>query len=267
MTDLSSVLFVNTRPTDRAVALSDLLEREGCRVFELPLLELRQCEYSPALEGLFHTLNDVQCIVVVSPTAVTTGMQYLKESGLFLEKLQHVQWIAVGQTTADCLAEYGIQAHVPKVETSEGMLSLPIFTEQNNLKKIAFWRGEGGRQFMMQHCIAQQIEVLNFVLYTRALPETSWNHFKKISSELAKTETYEQRWVCISSEASWKNWKLLCGDLNIFKQMNYLVLGPRLNEILQLDRKEQQLCFKIMQVEQLNPKVILRTLVEYKSKS
>jgi uroporphyrinogen-III synthase len=37
--------------------------------------------------------------------------------------LKHIQWIAVGQATANRLHEYGIEAHVPDVETSEGMLT------------------------------------------------------------------------------------------------------------------------------------------------
>ncbi len=70
------------------------------------------------LDILFQRLPEVQCIVVVSPTAVSIGMQYLQQSGVLLAQLQHIQWIAVGKTTADCLAEYGIDALIPEVETS-----------------------------------------------------------------------------------------------------------------------------------------------------
>ncbi|MFX4774272.1 uroporphyrinogen-III synthase, partial [Acinetobacter baumannii] len=78
------------------------------------------------LDQLYQQLSGAQAIVVVSPTAVDVGMQYLKQSGLKLDDLKHIQWIAVGQATAHRLYEYGVEAHVPDVETSEGMLNLPI---------------------------------------------------------------------------------------------------------------------------------------------
>lgn len=264
----SSILFVNTRPADRAKPLTNLLEKEGCQVLELPLLELKACTFSPELESLFHDLVSVQSIVVVSPTAVKIGMQYLQKSGISLDQLQHVQWIAVGQTTANCLMGYGVNAHVPEVETSEGMLSLPFFTEQKGIKKIAFWRGEGGRQFMMQSCLERHIEVLNIILYARALPTSSLNLFKKMLPQLILQEQGVQKWVCISSEASWKHWKLLCEEASdVLNRMHYLVLGTRLNGILQSDRKHLDLCFKITQIEHLSPKVISHALMGNKRTS
>lgn len=268
MTNSAITLFVNTRPADRAQPLTAVLRQNGYQVVELPLLELQACPYSSTLDILFQRLPEVQCIVVVSPTAVSIGMQYLQQSGVLLAQLQHIQWIAVGKTTADCLAEYGIDALIPEVETSEGMLSLPLFSEQNDLNKIAFWRGEGGRQFMMQQCLDRQIEVINFVLYQRALPEQSWHVFQQLDVCFSHLSPNLKKWVCISSEASWNNWKLLCQHApDVLNQMHYLVLGQRLSEILQLDRKQQQFCFKIIQIECLNPTHIVQTLAEYERKS
>ena len=64
---------------------------------------------------------------MVSPTAVDVGMQYLAQSGLKIDELKHIQWIAVGQATANRLHDYGIEAHVPEVETSEGCLTYLSF--------------------------------------------------------------------------------------------------------------------------------------------
>ncbi|MDW7640755.1 uroporphyrinogen-III synthase, partial [Klebsiella pneumoniae] len=69
---------------------------------------------------------------------------------LNLDDLKHIQWIAVGQATANRLHDYGIEAHVPEVETSEGMLNLPLLHHMQKSGSVAFWRGEGGRQFMME---------------------------------------------------------------------------------------------------------------------
>ena len=46
---------------------------------------------------LYQQLEQVQVIVVVSPTAVEIGMRYLQQAGITLEQLAHIQWIAVGK--------------------------------------------------------------------------------------------------------------------------------------------------------------------------
>ena len=51
---------------------------------------------------------------------------------------RQIQWIAVGETTAQALATYGISAEVPLVETSEGMLQLPMLKSMNAGTCIAF---------------------------------------------------------------------------------------------------------------------------------
>ncbi|WP_338351427.1 uroporphyrinogen-III synthase, partial [Enterococcus faecium] len=85
-------------------------------------------------------------------------MQYLTQSGLKIEELQHIQWSEVGQATANRLHEYGIEAHVPEVETSEGMLNLPLLHHMQKSGSVAFWRGEGGRQLKMETLQQQGIQ-------------------------------------------------------------------------------------------------------------
>ena len=92
--------FINTRPVERAQTLTQCLRQAGIDVVELPLLELVARPFSMQLQGLYSQLFDTQVIVVVSPTAVQFGMKYLQESGIKLSQLQHIKWVAVGQTTA-----------------------------------------------------------------------------------------------------------------------------------------------------------------------
>ena len=87
---------------------------------------------------LYQQLVKAQAIVVVSPTAVELGMEYLVKSGLKISDLKNIQWIAVGQATANCLNKYGIEAHIPDVETSEGMLNLPILHNMQQTGSVAF---------------------------------------------------------------------------------------------------------------------------------
>jgi uroporphyrinogen-III synthase len=159
------MIFINTRPASRADDLTKALNDAGYQVESLPLLELVPQPFSNELQQLYQQLSETQIIVVVSPTAVEIGIRYLQRAGLPLQQLKHIQWIAVGNATAQALAKFNIESHVPEVESSEGMLELPILQQQDHLKKIAFWRGLGGRQFMMQQLQQQGVSLLNFVLY------------------------------------------------------------------------------------------------------
>lgn len=245
------MLFINTRPDSRAAELTQALQKKGYQVESLPLLELVAQPFSDSLFQLYQQLRGVQAIVVVSPTAVDVGMQYLTQSGLKLDDLKHIQWIAVGQATANRLHEYGIEAHVPEVETSEGMLSLPILYNMQQTGSVAFWRGEGGRQFMMDTLQQQGIQILNFVLYHRQCPEVSYLTFK----HLTQNSIYNlEKWlVLITSEASWKYWLELCLKNNVQPDCVYLVLGPRLFQLVKKYHDQQQAHFHIIQLENLSP--------------
>ena len=255
------MLFINTRPADRAQALTECLVRSGFQVIDLPLLELKALPYTEKLQQLYAQLLETQVIVVVSPTAVDIGMQYLQQSGILAAQLAHIQWIAVGQTTAKSLANYGIQSLIPEVETSEGMLSLPIFQTMASLQKIAFWRGEGGRQFMMQQCQQHQIAVLNFLLYERYCPESSTAIFAQLIHADAQAQSHY--WMCVSSEASWRNWRVLCQQHpQLLQNCHYLVLGERLYQILQHDQCIAGYDFKMSKILNLHPHTVLERIAE-----
>lgn len=251
------MLLLNTRPAQRAQPLTRVLQQDGIEVVELPLLELKAMPYSAELEGLYLQLPQTQVIVVVSPTAVEIGMQYLQQSQIPLSVLKQVQWIAVGQATARRLQYYGITASVPEVETSEGMLTLPVL-QHLNIQQVAFWRGQGGRQFMMNELQQQGIQVLNFVLYDRQCPIHAGEQFQQLSAHLLVTT--EPVFVCISSEASWVNWTKLCQNSpKILSQCQYLTLGARLTQLLQ-----QQDQLMVHQLDSLDPEHIHNFLIKQK---
>ncbi|MGM7387901.1 uroporphyrinogen-III synthase, partial [Acinetobacter baumannii] len=89
------MLVINTRPDSRAAELTHALQNKGFQVESLPLLELVAQPFSESLSQLYQQLTGAQAIVVVSPTAVDVGMQYLTQSGLKIDELKHIQWIAV----------------------------------------------------------------------------------------------------------------------------------------------------------------------------
>ena len=253
------MLLINTRPADRADELTQLLSAQGYRVENLPLLVLKKQPFSAQLKQLYQHLDQSQLVVVVSPTAVEIGMEYLQKADIPLSNLSHVLWVAVGQSTAKALEYYGLAAEVPQVETSEGMLQLPVFQTIKSLRQVAFWRGEGGRQFMMQQLIDQGVRLLNFILYDRQCPDAAAQQMLSIADHVIQEK--QPVWVIISSEASWLNWlSLIKSHATLFQYCHYLVLGARLEQILTIYQNQHQLSFNMIRLENLKASTIVQHL-------
>ena len=252
------MLFLNTRPADRAAGLTQALQAAQVEVLELPLLELAPTPWSEALAQLYAQLDTVQAIVAVSPSAVHYGMAGLQRSGLPLHALAQVQWIAVGEATAQALQSYGVSSHVPEVETSEGMLDLPALHRLSASAGVAFWRGEGGRQFMMDSLRAKGMRILNFVLYRRQCPAQA---AQILAANLARLQREPRYCMLISSEASWLNWLALTADHpELLNHAHILALGGRLSGLLDGYRQARQLTFSSIQLNDLRLESILQQI-------
>lgn len=252
------MLFINTRPQDRAESLSHALRMAHIDVLDLPLLELLAKPWSAPLSWLYEQLSTAEVIVVVSPTAVEIGMDYLKHSTVGLDDLRHIQWIAVGEKTAETLARYGIKASVPLVETSEGMLQLPVLHGLHAGTVIAFWRGEGGRVFMMDQLKQQGMKILNFILYFRQCPLLTTQNFAQTAALLQQQKNYV---MVLSSEASWLNWlQLMQNFTTLMAKGHYLLLGERLYQIVLNYKKSQGSCFNIARLTDLKTESILQQI-------
>lgn len=250
------MLFINTRPENRAKPLTMALLDQGINVIELPLLELVERPFTEDLKHLYRQLPHTQIIVVVSPTAVDVGMKYLQQCGIVLSDLSDIIWVAVGEKTAESLSSYGIKSVRPEVETSEGILHLPTLNELPESSKIAFWRGEGGRQFMMQTLAEQGQCILNFVLYERQCPEKSKFSIETIQHQLQQASSYI---MVISSEASWWYWvDLIKHNIDMLNKADYWVLGERLFELLLNYQKQNNLSFKITKLANLKIDLIMQ---------
>jgi uroporphyrinogen-III synthase len=258
------MLFINTRPSQRAEALSSALLDLNVDVIDLPLLDLKARPLTLEMKLLYGRLSEVSVLVVVSPTAVSVGMQYLHDCNVDLKHLSHVKWIAVGEKTAEELNKYHIKSFVPEVETSEGMLQLPVLNTLDKGAKIAFWRGEGGRQFMMESLCQKGMEVLNFVLYERQLPLESKAKAQQTILQLTSTEHYV---VLITSEASWLNWlELIQFNSNLLNKGQYWVLGDRLFNILNNYKKQQDLYYQVVKLMNLKTESIVLNVAKLQGK-
>ncbi|MFT4021529.1 MAG: uroporphyrinogen-III synthase [Acinetobacter sp.] len=256
------MLFVNTRPPERAYELTQVLRANHVHVIDLPLLQLTAIEPNEELKQCFADLPSTQVLIVVSPRAAEIGLSYLAYFGINLQQLKQLQWVAVGESTAQVLRQAGICPILPEIETSEGILKLPVFM-QHKINKIAFWRGLGGRTLMLDFLQAQGHQILNFLLYQRSCPITRQDFEKKLFLQ-QHWQQHKDVYVCISSEASWLNWQNLCqNNIEIFKRCIYLTLGDRLTK-----RVQETLPFEnighVIHINDLKPETIRHCLFAHK---
>lgn len=222
---------LNTRPVERADGLNQALQQAGYQVSQLPLLEL-VAEPFEAIQPQLSEIWQVAVVVVVSPAAAQLGLAGLKQLDILPSQLA-CQWVAVGQGTAAILAQAGIHAQVPALETSEGMLALGIFQQAQHSTascaitsdsaatgSIMFWRGHGGRQFMLKQLAGWQ-QVISLNLYDRQLPKSSKAQYQQLLNHPPQV-------LIITSGVSWQHWLELGQQFGTMTPPYILVLGQRI---------------------------------------
>lgn len=211
---------LNTRPAERADPLTQTLQQAGYVVTALPLLEL-VAEPFAAIQLQLSDIWQVAIVVVVSPAAAQLGLAGLTQLDIVPRQLK-CQWVAVGRGTAAVLAQAGITAHIPALETSEGMLALDVFQHNTLLAAnpaVMFWRGFGGREFMLKQLASVQ-QVISVNLYRRQLPESSKVQYQQLLSRPPQV-------LLISSGVSWQHWLQLGQQFGWILPSYILVLGQR----------------------------------------
>lgn len=249
---------VNTRPADRAPALTAALLQAGYRVTELPLLQLDALPLDQALSDQLRQVQQVQCVIVVSPTAAEIGLDYLRQLGFLPQQLQ-LQWIAVGQGTAQLLQQAGLQPVIPPLETSEGVLALQGVIDLQAVQQLMIWRGIGGRELMLHRLAGQGHVVHNVLLYQRGLPAQAVRQYQQLLAQRPDV-------LLVSSGESWRNWQQLGQEMGqpagVFPHtIRYiLVLGERVYQLVQQDLRVQGNPAQVIQLTHVRPDSILSAL-------
>ena len=168
MADLLGLNVLNTRPLARAASLQSALLATGARVQQLPLLEIDALPLTAEAQQWLRDLDRYRWVFVVSPTAAELGLQHLAD--YWPQWPLDVQWLAVGDSTAQVLRQHLLSPMIPDEETSEGLLRLPIFQQLHRGDRLLVLRGEGGRNLVREHLITQGVRVDYIELYRRQLP-------------------------------------------------------------------------------------------------
>jgi uroporphyrinogen-III synthase len=287
-------LVINTRPIERAAALTQYLQAAGLIVIDMPVLALQPLAVTDEDMTLMRQwfAGDYQALVVVSPTAAALGVavwQVLEHERTDTEVERFdipSHLIAVGDATAlvlknAVLSGKNYQVLQPTIANNEGMLAMPEIATLKAGDKVMIWRGRGGRRLLVDNLQARGVHIDSIEWYERIVPVAAqaqyqqWQrqftmHYKRLSNRpkpivIISSGTAFEHWATIVSQVQSTD-VAACPDAGMYTSESfdselltlsdfiYVVLGARLEDML----AEQQLSY--WRVEDLAPKTILAAI-------
>ena len=203
-------IVINTRPAERATALTQRLMDAGMSVVEMPMLALKprlSTDADKALMGQWLA-GEYQALVVISPTAAELGMaawqslrdnirhnalqdSHNRQGGFYDSRAQsdeHLkapsQLIAVGQATATALTQtkpdtVRCPIRQPEIASNEGMLAMPEIKQLQAGDKLLIWRGLGGRRLLVDALQARGVHIDSIAWYERSIPDDAVRQYQQ----------------------------------------------------------------------------------------
>lgn len=204
--DLGGAAVLVTRPARQAERLCRRIEEAGGRPVRFPVVEIAPPADPDAAASVVDRLGDCAIALFVSANAVERGLELVRERlGALPEGLRLA---AVGRATARALeAELGRPPDlVPEGRfDSEGLLALPALQEVSG-RRIAIFRGEGGRELLARTLTERGAQVDYVEVYRRRRPEAD------VEALLRTWETEGIDAVTVTSNEGLENLIALLGD-------------------------------------------------------
>lgn len=163
--------IVVTRPQEHAAHLAGLLRAEGAEVSVLPTVHIAALPPGAAIREVAAALEDYALLLFVSRTAVREGLRHLEELRGGRAWPAGLQWATVGQGTRKELERRGVSPVIaPEGRAdSEALLALPELADVRG-KRMALFRGEGGRTLLADTLLARGARVEQVPCYRRMPP-------------------------------------------------------------------------------------------------
>lgn len=224
---LQGLTVLLTRSKDKARPLEAAIEQLGGKVLHLPTLEIVPVEPSPQQINLIENLDQYQAVVFVSSHAAQYGLDLLSDR--WLQWPVGVDWVCVGETTAETAEQFMINAVYPDMsEDSTGMLALEALAEERiREKKVLIVRGQGGLEHLSDGLLARGAQVDFLEVYQRRCPE-----FQAVSQELQEIKQSDCDLICVYSGESVENLESLFSAAEIqFRTTALLAISERVAQI------------------------------------
>jgi uroporphyrinogen-III synthase len=160
-----------TRPTGRGDALAAAISARGGRCMKLPLLEIVPVSERgdvARIKSQIMALDQYDMAIFISTNAATLGAEWIEN--YWPQLPAGLEAYAVGPGTAEILRTLPWPVHC-SVEgvTSEDLLALPGLQDVKG-KRIALFRGQGGREMLAESLRQRGARVDYLELYVRRVP-------------------------------------------------------------------------------------------------
>ena len=166
--------IVVTRPKGQAGGLSALIREAGGDALEVPALQIDDLADLAPFHAVAERLDSFDYAIFVSRNAVRRGFALLEDRRGGRPWPAHLQVAAVGRGSREELVARGFSRVIaPSAHAdSEALLALPEFADLAHIsgKRIAIFRGEGGRRLLDETLAARGAAVEDAPCYRRTLP-------------------------------------------------------------------------------------------------
>lgn len=170
-TSLTGLNVLLTRPARQASGITRLIEARGGRVSQLPLIEIEAIEEGPDFERIksaILSLDNYAAAIFVSTNAASIGMDWIDR--YWPQLPVGLEAYAVGPGTGKLLKQFSWPVYYPDSGiTSEDLLALPGLRDVHG-KRIALFRGQGGREVLAATLRERGAQVDYIEIYRRLVP-------------------------------------------------------------------------------------------------
>jgi len=168
---LKALNVLLTRPALQAVKLRKRIEALGGGVLSLPLLEIDPILDKPSIERVktkIMGLDQYEAALFISTNAASLGMKWISQ--YWPQLPVGLEAYAVGPSTAEILQQFPWPVHFSSTGvTSEHLLELPGLQGISG-KRVALFRGQGGRELLAETLRERGARVDYIELYQRRVP-------------------------------------------------------------------------------------------------
>lgn len=115
--------IVITRSREQSSSLRQRLENLGAKVIEFPTIQIEPVQDTQPLQLALKNINQYQWLILTSPNAVKTLINYCFDQGLDVRALANIKIAVIGPATRDTLKEVGLNADlIPPEFVAESLL-------------------------------------------------------------------------------------------------------------------------------------------------
>ena len=177
MPTLHRVRALVTRPEPQASQLANVITDGKGRAVVMPMINISPLPKTQQSQNTILNLDRYDKVIVISRPAARIGLEWLEQ--YWPQFPIHLEWFAIGSSTASELAEYMISPLCSNEGSdSEALLAMPELQAIRG-NKVLIIKGCGGRERLQQELQAREAKVDTLEVYQRERSEYSQDELVK----------------------------------------------------------------------------------------